>query len=262
MLEPDLLEHLRKLPFVIGIAVTVQQPHRGATHAPVQQAAGLTLGMNQIDRRDHRAVGRQTLPDLDDGFVQRRRPVDSKREEIRPLLIADDHQVSEPASDEQPYRDTAALQQRVGPACRRQTHVDRRQVGVERRRRDHAGCQDRGLDSGIEFENGALRWCLGQSIGEFQNRGGHIEPRDADGLVVDVEASKAKPADEVVGDGPLLLDLHAAVVEYTCHASPQRAAAEHLGAVKVSAGINGNAIGERATGVDVNLPVAASHGRP
>ena len=261
MFEPDLPEHLRERPFVIGIAVTVQQPHRGATHAPIQQAAGLTLGMNHVDGFDHRTVGRQTLVDLDHRFVQRCRPIDSKSKEVRPLLVADYHQVSEAPRDEQPHRDTAALQQRVGPACRRQTHVNRRQVGVERRRRDHAGCKDRGLDSGIEFDDRAGRRSLLQGVGQFQHRGRRIEPRDADGLVVDVEASKTKPADEVVGDGPFLLDLHAAVVEHAGHASAQRAAAEHLGAVELPAGINGKAIGERATCVDVNLPATASHGR-
>ena len=78
-----------------GVAEAVQERDGYGVDARRRAPRSSVARSGLVERRQHRAVGVDALVDLDDAVVQRRGHVECAREQVGPLLVADQQRVAE-----------------------------------------------------------------------------------------------------------------------------------------------------------------------
>ena len=97
MRKPDVCQDLSQRMLVPRIAIAVQEGDRGCTKSLLNQRFCVRCDQIRFQRLEDRPVGGEALIHLDNGFIQRRDFVNTKRKQVRALLIADEQQVAEPS---------------------------------------------------------------------------------------------------------------------------------------------------------------------
>jgi hypothetical protein len=92
------------------------------TYALIVQFLQRALGLPGVERLHHLAASADSDIDFDGGLIQRLRPTNVQRENIRPVLVADAQAILEPPVNHQSHRLAFALQQRIG--ADRRAHFD------------------------------------------------------------------------------------------------------------------------------------------
>ncbi len=235
------------------LAVAVEQRHRGAPDAAPDELPGTLAHRLEVQLADPPTVGIEPLVDLDHRGIQGLGLDDPQGEKIGPLLGPDAQQVGETTGDEKRRGGAPPLEQGVGAAGGGQPHPHRRQRLVEPPAGHQAAGQKGRLLRRDQLEGVAAGRRHRQRAGELElpRRGvaaGHLHRP-----IVRADQPKAVTAQEVrrqardQGRGQ-------AAPAGPLHTPPQPAAAEHLGPVQATAGVTRQTIGERAAGVDPELP--------
>ena len=93
--EAELAREFGCAPLVRGMAKTMHEDNRDALDAARAQAREVRREARHVERFQHFAFGGVALVGLDDFRIERRRQLDVKVEEARPVLVADRERVAE-----------------------------------------------------------------------------------------------------------------------------------------------------------------------
>ena len=139
--KPSRARERRRAPLVRGMPEAVHEDDRDALDAArARGARGPAASRASSSGRSTSPSARDALVGLDDVGVERRRQLDAKVEEPRPVLVADRERVAEARRRDERGRHAAALEQRVGRDRRADAnHVDAR-VGAAFAREQRRGC--------------------------------------------------------------------------------------------------------------------------
>ena len=242
-------------PFVIRIPVAVHQRHGRGAEALIDEGAGGGSQAVLIERLELTAFRVQPSGHLDRPFVQGSRALDREREDVRSCLVADQQQVGESFGDEEHRAGSRPLEQGVRAARRGKPKIARRQRFVQRPGGRDACRENRRVLRRNEFQHLARLESGGSgAVLRRQEPAGSIRRP----LLHQRRRAFAKGYRTVAGE-EALRQVEARLEprpqrSIRDHGGPDRARAQDLHALGRALRIERYAVGERAAGIDPELP--------
>ena len=255
--ETEPLQTLRQPLLMFGIHVTVHQRNGRHIDAAFEQRLRPFGDSIKLQRPQDLSLGIEALRNLDHGFIKRRRFADVQREQVRPLLRADEQQVAETLRHEQRHACALAFEQRIGAARGGQPHGQWRQRLRERRLR-HQPRRQNGRRLGRSHFKSLVRLHLRvQRLLQFDGLLAGIVPPDSGTGLRSSQQVKRATSDEIIRSLPGGLHAKSRGRERLGYHAAQGAAGQHFGAPPLPVRGDGETVGKRAAGIHPDVPEAA-----